>query len=178
MEPVILHNRRFELMLTAEEISGRIRQMGAEISASYASKNPVLLCVLKGAFVFTADLIRQFHFPCEVMFVQLQSYSGSRSGGKVHMHLPLSGQISGRHIIILEDIAETGLSLIHLIAELEKLNPLSIQIASLLVKPSMMQQPVDIRFRGFEIGEAFVVGYGLDYDGLGRNLPDLYAEIT
>lgn len=178
METVKLHDRVFKTLISSEQIAARVKELGAVISQEYAGMQPVLLCVLRGAFMFTADLNRTISIPIEMAFIQIQSYEGTASTGKVTLTTELPEYLSNRHVLIVEDIVESGLSLEHLIQQLDRLNPLSVSIAALLVKPDAKRFPVDIHFTGFEIGNEFVVGYGMDYDGLGRNLPHIYAEVS
>ncbi|MFA6260783.1 MAG: hypoxanthine phosphoribosyltransferase [Bacteroidia bacterium] len=178
METVKLHDRNFKTLIHAEQIAARVSELGKLISLEYDGMQPVLLCVLRGAFIFTADLNRTISIPMEMAFIQIQSYEGTSSSGKVTLTTELPEYLRNRHVLIVEDIVETGLSLEHLIQQLDRLNPLSVRIAALLVKPEAKRFPVDIHFTGFEISNEFVVGYGMDYDGLGRNLPHIYAEVT
>lgn len=137
-------------------------------------KKPLFLIVLNGAFLFAADLIKQLNIDCEVSFVKVASYAGTQSQGAVKTLIGLNEEIGGRNIVIIEDIVDTGLTLHNLLNQLQEMGPQTITCCSLLVKPEALKHPVVINYRGFEIGNDFVVGYGLDYDGLGRNHTGIY----
>ncbi len=174
---VQLHDLNFSTSISAEKIAERVEQLGVDLNLDYEGKNPIFIAVLNGAFVFTADLVRQFKGNCELSFVKLASYAGTESSGTIATRIGLEAEVRGRHIIITEDIVDTGNTMFHFLQELAELSPASIEIASLLVKPDALQHELDIKYKGFEIPTDFVVGYGLDYNGLGRNLPDIYSLI-
>ncbi len=171
---VVAHDLSFRKLISAERIEERISVLGRQISRRYAGRCPVFLAVLNGAFVFTADLVRACDIDCEVSFIKLKSYQGTRSTGAVVRHIGLEHSLEGRPVIIVEDIIDSGKTLTQFMPELEREKPASVEIAALLVKPEAMEYPLDIQYPGFEIPPRFVIGYGLDYDGLGRNLPDIY----
>ncbi len=172
-----LHDLTFSTSISAEQIAERIEQLGVDLNLDYEGKNPIFIAVLNGAFVFTADLVREFKGNCELSFVKLASYAGTESSGDIATRIGLETEVRGRHIIVTEDIVDTGNTMNHFLQELRELSPASIQIASLLVKPDALQHDLDIKYIGFEIPTDFVVGYGLDYDGLGRNFPDIYSLV-
>jgi hypoxanthine phosphoribosyltransferase len=172
---VRLHDIAFIPLITPEEVQQRVQELGAELNKRYADSNPLFIGILNGAFVFAADLVRTFEGDCEISFVKLASYSGTRSAGDVRQLLGLDKSVEGRHVVIVEDILDTGRTLHFLANDLLAQNPASISIAAFLRKPSAAQFPVKADFIGFDIEDRFVVGYGLDYDGLGRNLPGVYV---
>jgi hypoxanthine phosphoribosyltransferase len=174
MADVQVHDKVFTPFITADRIQSRVAELGAVIDRDYAGKKPLLIGVLNGSVIFMADLLRHIQTACEIGFIRVSSYHGTESSGKVRSLMGLSDDISGRDVIIVEDIIDTGDTAVYLIDELRKRNPASLRFATILFKPSALRQDVKPDYVGFEIPPAFVVGYGLDYDGLGRNLPDIY----
>ncbi len=164
----------FETFIGSQQIAERINLLGKQIEAKYRGKKPLFIGVLNGAFIFTADLVRACEIECEIAFVRLSSYQGTQSAGKIKTIYGLEMSIEGRHIIVVEDIVDSGRTLNYFLDFLKKQKPLSVELASLLLKPDALKFPVDIDYLGFEIPDKFVIGYGLDYDGLGRNLEDIY----
>ncbi len=177
MSTVKLHDLTFKPYLTAQQIEERIKAMAASIAKSHADKCPLFLGVLNGAFIFAADLVRACDFPCEISFIKLASYQDTVSSGDVKTLIGLNRDVKNRHLIIVEDIVDSGRTMHQFIPDLEKLGPASVAVATLLSKPDAHEFPVNIDFIGFEIPPDFVVGYGMDYNGLGRNLPELYQLI-
>jgi len=173
-EVIWVHGKKFVPYLDSESLHSRIQVLGAEITARYEGKQPFFLGVLNGAFVFIADLVRACHLDCEVGFIRLSSYQGMQSVGQVRTLLGLDVDIAGRPVIVVEDIIDSGRTMSKLLADLQQMNPESVEVATLLSKPAAMEVPVPIHFLGFEIPNKFVLGYGLDYDGIGRNLPAIY----
>ena len=171
---ITVHDKQFTLYLTAQDIAMRVQQLGAQISKDYEGKRPLILTILNGAYIFSADLIRACHIELELSFVRLSSYEGTHSTGAVRSILGLKEDIKNRDIIIVEDIVDTGKTLHHFIPSLMQHQPSSIKIATLLDKPEARTHDIEIAYCGFSIPNKFVVGYGLDYDGLGRNLPDIH----
>lgn len=161
-------------MLSETQVQARVRELGAAITQRYAGQRPLLLGVLNGAFVFAADLARACDLDCEVSFIKLSSYKGTASTGEVQTRIGLEASVEGRHIIVVEDIVDSGHTLATFLPDLERLGPASVAVATLLFKPDSLQHSLRLDFVGFEIPPRFVVGYGLDYDGLGRNLPAIY----
>ena len=152
-------------------------RVGEEINRDLADANPLFVSVLNGSFMFTADLMKHVSVPCEISFVKLASYAGTSSTGKVKELVGLSDDITGRTIVIVEDIIDTGLTMERLIETLKARNPKEIRIATLLVKPDKLKVDLDINYIAMSIPNDFIVGYGLDYDGLGRNYRDIYTVI-
>ena len=159
------------VLITEEELREKVAAMGAQISRDFAGKDPLFVGVLKGCFIFMADLLRHVDVYCSMDFMAVSSYSGVKSTGAVKINKDLSEDISGRHIIIVEDILDSGVTLNYLKNFLQQRNPASIHIATLMDKPARRKAPVFADYSCFEIPDAFVVGYGLDYDERYRNLP-------
>lgn len=162
-----------QILLTEEQIQNRIRELGKILTAEYADKNPVIVGVLKGVVVFYADMVRQIKVPCQMDFMWLSSYSGANSTGKMLVRQDVTADIQGRHVLILEDIFDTGSSLEFTVNHLKEKHPASIKICTLLDKPERRREGVTLQadYVGFTIPNAFVVGYGLDYNEKYRNLP-------
>ncbi len=173
-EGVKVGDREFSLLIPSTEIQARVEKLAAGINEAYADRNPVFIGVLNGAFLFLADLFRHVRIPCELSFIRVASYDGTESSGRVRQLIGLDRDITGRHVVIVEDIVDTGDTMHFLFGEMEKLKPASVRLATLLFKPAALKRNVRPDFTGFEIGPEFVVGYGLDYNGHGRNLNDLY----
>ena len=173
--PIIrVHDKEFEPYLTAEEINARIRIMAAQINKDYAGKKPLFIAILNGAFMFASDLFKEITIDAEICFIKLASYKGTKSSGHVITAIGLDMDIIGREVIIVEDIVDTGKTLNEFLPQLQHQQPASMSIAALLHKPEATVYPLKIDYLGFTIPNKFVVGYGLDYDGLGRNIGELY----
>jgi len=159
-------------LLSEVKIRQRVRELGAQITQDYKGKDLVVVCVLKGSFIFFADLIRCIDLPISCEFMGVSSYgSGTVSSGEVKITLDLTEPVQGRHILIVEDIVDSGLTMKYLVNNLTTRKPASIRCASLLVKPESVENEVDVEYTGFQIGKEFVIGYGLDYAGRFRQLP-------
>ncbi|MCB0431232.1 MAG: hypoxanthine phosphoribosyltransferase [Flavobacteriales bacterium] len=169
-----LGDKQFELMITAEKIRERVAAMGHELVQLLGDERPVVLVVLKGAFVFAADLLRQLPYSLEVHFVQLSSYKGDRSSGRVKVPLPYGGEVAGQSFLIIEDIVDTGLTLSRLMEDLMSDGAVQVRVASFLCKPDVLKDRMRVDMVGFDIPPEFVVGYGLDYDEMGRHLAHVY----
>lgn len=174
MNTIRLHDKTFVKSITNEEINKEIKRVADDINRDYAGKHPVMLGVLNGCFMFAAELLRNLNIECEISFVKLSSYQGTNSTGVVREVLGLTESIAGRDVIIIEDIVDTGYTMQNMLETLGTREPASIQIASLFLKPARLKVPVDVKYSVFTIPDRFIVGFGLDYDGLGRNLPDIY----
>jgi len=174
MDSVQVHDKTFVPFITAEQIQARVSELGALIDREYEGLKPMLIGVLNGSVIFMADLLRNIHTSCEIGFIRVSSYHGTESTGKVRNLIGLSENLEGRHVILVEDIIDTGDTAVYLIDEMRKKNPASLRFATMLFKPASLRQDITPDYVGFEIPPAFVVGYGLDYDGLGRNLADIY----
>jgi hypoxanthine phosphoribosyltransferase len=160
-----------EVMISQAQLSARVQELGAQISQAYQRKDPVLISILKGAVVFLADLIRALTIPLTIDFMAISSYSETGTSGVVRIVKDLEQDIAGRHVLIVEDIVDTGLTLGYLLRILQARNPLSLQICTLLDRSVRRIVDLPVAFRGFEIPDCFVVGYGLDYQQRYRNLP-------
>ena len=159
-------------LVSAEEIDAKLTEMGAAITRDYEGKSLLMVAILKGAFVVMADLARHVALPVEFDFMAISSYGAStKSSGVVRILKDLDEEIEGRHVLIVEDIIDTGLTLQYLIKNLEVRNPASLQLAALLIKDGIERPPLEVAYEGFHIGPEFVIGYGLDFDGKYRNLP-------
>ena len=169
-----LKDLEFEIFIKAEDIQHRIAVICDEINPIYTDNKPLLISVLNGSFIFAADLMRQFKPLCEIRFIQLKSYEGTSSTGNITQLSEIGDDIKGRDIIIIEDIIDTGRTMHYLLGELKDRAARSIRIVTLLFKEKMFRFNYDIDHILFDIPDQFVVGYGLDYDGFGRNLPDIY----
>ena len=177
MDTIQIIDKTFRISIPEAEIKERVKTVAQQISRDMEGKNPLLLGVLNGAFIFAADLMREITIPCEVSFVKLASYQGTTSTGKVKEVLGINEDLSGRHIIIVEDIVDTGLTMKRMIEQLGTRNPASISVCTLLVKPDKLQVPLDIKYCAMQIPNDFIVGYGLDYDQAGRGLRDIYTIV-
>ncbi|MBO6497435.1 MAG: hypoxanthine phosphoribosyltransferase [Roseivirga sp.] len=171
---VTVHDKTFELFISDEQIQSKIAELGQRLSADFASKKPLLIGVLNGSFMFASDLMKSINIDAEITFIKVSSYSGMQSQGKTKELIGLNEAIEGREVIVVEDIVDTGITMEGIVNELNKIGAANVEVASLLVKPDCLQRDVTVKYTGFEIPEKFVVGYGLDYDGLGRNLKDIY----
>ena len=169
-----LHDKSFEPYIKKASITEAITKVASQINAAYKGKQPVFLIVLKGAFMFGSELLKRIDLKCEINFVQLSSYQGTESTGSIKEVMGLPTNLKGREVIIVEDIVDTGQTIEVLVNKLIQLKVKSYSIATLLLKPSVYQKNIDINYIGLEIPNTFVVGFGLDYDQLGRNLTDLY----
>ena len=175
-QTVIIRGERFRKYLTAETLRSRIEEMGAELTEEYGDKKPILIGVLNGAFMFLADLMRAMKIDCEMDFLKLSSYGEEKiSSGEVKELKSIDADIEGRHVIVVEDIVDTGLSMQYLLDRLSQENPASLKTATLLHKYEATKVEVRLDFVGFRIRNLFVVGYGLDYGQIGRNLADIYV---
>ena len=175
MKRKIYQGLTFRPFIEKEEILARVSEIGREISMRYGDSYPLLVCVLNGAAPFAVDLFRSLDIDAEITFIRMRSYEGTSSTGNVKPIMGLEDDIKGRHVIIVEDIIDSGLTMARLVDEISSRGPASVSIATLLLKPSSLK--VDIRpdWTGFEIPADFIIGYGLDIDGRGRNLNDIYT---
>ena len=174
MGNVKLDDKVFKPFLTKEEISSAILKMAEKIQSDYEGMNPVFIGVLNGSFLIVADLVREFTGDCEVSFVKMASYEGTNTTGVVNELIGLNHSIENRHVVVIEDIVDSGNTVEKLVELMGKENPASLKIATLLFKPKAYQKQIPIDYVAIEVGNEFLVGYGLDYDGLGRNLKDIY----
>lgn len=169
-----IKDKEFDLFISAAEIQERLEAIASKINDDYRDTQPLFICVLNGAFMFASDLIKKMNFFPEISFVKVSSYEGLHTTGTVKNLIGLNEDIGDREIILIEDIIDSGLTMKYLLAELEAKKPKSIRMATLLFKPEAFKGNYPVDYIGFEIPNEFVVGYGMDYDGFGRNLPDIY----
>ena len=174
MNSIQVLDKEFVPYLSEKEIQEKITALAVQLNKDYAGKKPIFLSILNGSFLFTADLFKQITIEAEVCFIKLASYKGMTSSGNIITAIGLEANVRGRDIIILEDIIDTGKTLHHYLPQLLSSSPASVKIAVLLNKKEALQFPVQVDYTCFEIPNKFVVGYGLDYDGLGRNSKDIY----
>ena len=170
-------DKTFAVSISAEELEKEVKRVASEINRDYAGSQPVFLSVLNGSFIFAADLMREVELPCEISFVKLASYQGTNTTGNIREVIGLNIDITERPVIIVEDIVDTGLTMAHMLETLKRQNPSSIDICTLLLKPTKLQVKLDVRYCCKQIPDDFVVGYGLDYNGFGRNTKDVYTII-
>ena len=176
MKQVRLKDKEFKVSITGEKIQEAIVKMANKINQDYKGKDiPLFISILNGSFMFTADLFKHIDFVCEVTFLKLTSYRGTASTGAVRQLIGVNEAIEGRDVIVIEDIVDTGITLEQILGQLKSFDPSSVRVASLLFKPEAYQKDLVIDYVGMEIPNDFIVGYGLDYVGLGRNLPDIYT---
>lgn len=174
-EKIKLQDKTFRVMIPAEQIDKAIGDVAAQLNERYEGRTPVFLGVLSGSFLFLSDLVRKIDFDSRLAFVKLSSYEGTQSTGEVKQELGVDFDIEGQDIIIVEDIVETGHSMNHLLDYLQQKRPASIAISTLFYKPDKFLYDFPIDYKAFVIGNEFIVGYGLDYNQLGRNLKDIYV---
>ena len=174
---VKLHDKEFKISIPALEIDKSISKVADKINADYEGKNPLFIIVLNGAFMFASDLLKKIHIDCEITFVKLSSYVGTKSSHVVREVIGLDKSLAGRNVIVVEDIIDTGITMHDTLPKLKQMEAADVKIATLLFKPNAFQKDFPIDYIGMEIPNDFIVGYGLDYDGLGRNLADIYKII-
>lgn len=177
MKDIKLKDKSFRLSLPEADILARIKEVARQINKDYEGKTPLFLAVLNGSFMFASDLMKEISVDCEISFVKLASYQGTMSTGKVHEVIGINEDLHGRDIVIVEDIVESGKTMVQMMDSLANRHPASIKICTLFFKPSKLQEDVTVDYCAFEIPDDFIVGYGLDYDQRGRNLRDIYTII-
>lgn len=174
---VKIKDKTFRTSIPEAEILKHVKAVADRINADMAGKNPLLLAVLNGSFMFAADLMRMITIPCEISFVKLASYQGTTSTGQIKEAIGINEDLTGRTVIVVEDIVETGLTIKRMIESLGTRNPESIHICTLLLKPERLKVPLNVEYVAMEIPNDFILGYGLDYDQQGRNLRDIYTLV-
>ena len=178
MSTIQIKDKSFTTFITEDKILKEVSRVADEINRDLAGTEPLFLSVLNGSFMFTADLMKRINFPCDISFVKLASYQGTSSSGKVKELVGLNENIEGRTVVIVEDIIDTGFTMKGLVETLRSKNLKDIRIATLLVKPDKLQVKLDIDYVAMNIPNDFIVGYGLDYDGKGRNYRDIYTVVN
>jgi hypoxanthine phosphoribosyltransferase len=173
-----IHNKPFRLLIDNAAIQKRVAEIAAELTENFKDKNPVVLVVLRGAFMFAADILKHFNIPCEIDFVQLSSYAGLYSSGEITLKSEPETNLKNKDIIIIEDIVDSGLTMSFFIVYLKNKAVKSITLVSLLVKPENIKTEITVDYAGFAISNLFVAGYGLDYNENGRNLDAIYQEMN
>ena len=177
MATITIHDKQFETYISEDQILQKVKAMAEAINKDYEGKKPLFIPILNGAFMFAADLFKYISIPAEVSFIKLASYKGMKSSGNIITAIGLDYDLYGRDVVIIEDIVDTGKTLNEFLPNLEHQHPASLKIAALLHKPEATIYPLDIAYTGFIIPNKFVVGYGLDYDGQGRNLKEIYQVV-
>jgi len=178
MKQVRIHDKSFELYIPYEKIRAVIDSMAENMNNDFEGKSPLFVCILNGSFMFAAEIFKRINLmDAQITFVKLASYNGDKTTGEVKQLIGLNESIEGRSVIVLEDIVDTGITIENILVQLRGMNPKEIKIATLLLKPDALQKEVQLDYVGLEIPNDFIVGYGLDYDGLGRNLIDIYTVI-
>lgn len=177
MSTVKVHDKNFEIYLSEAAIQQRVKEVAVQINTDYAGKRPLFIAILNGSFMFASDLFKQLTIEAELCFIKLASYKGMKSSGNVVTSIGLEVDLFGKDVIIVEDIVDTGKTLHNFLPKLVHQQPKSMKIATLLHKPEATAFPLTLDYVGFDIPNKFVVGYGLDYDGLGRNFKEIYQVI-
>jgi hypoxanthine phosphoribosyltransferase len=177
MDIIKVHDKQFKPFISAEKIEETVARLAGEMNRDYKDSVPLFISILSGSFMFSADLFKHLTIPSEICFIKLASYKGTKSTGNVITSIGLDVELHGRDVIILEDIIDTGKTLHAFLPQLHHHSPKSLKICALLHKPGSMVYHVNIDYLGITIPDNFVVGYGLDYDGLGRNFPQIYQVI-
>ncbi len=174
MKSIKIHDHTFDIYIDKEMVQKRVQTLAKELKATLQNETPIFVSILNGAFIFAADFMRAYEGECEISFIKLASYEKTQSLGKVKQLLGINEDLTGRTVVVLEDIIDTGTTLQEIYKILGEANVKDLKIVSLFFKPEVFKKELHIDYVGFEIPDNFIVGYGLDYDGLGRNLPEIY----
>ncbi len=177
MSVIQVNDKKFQPYINATEIHERITLLAARINIDYAGKRPLFIAILNGSFMFASDLFKEINIEAEICFIKLASYKGTRSTGNVITSIGLDEPLVNRHVVIIEDIVDTGKTLNKFLPQLYNQQPASLKIAALLHKPDALEHPITIDYLGFNVPNKFLLGFGLDFDGLGRNLAEIYQLI-
>jgi hypoxanthine phosphoribosyltransferase len=177
MDTIQIHDKKFALSISENEIQAAVKRVGEAINREMADSNPLFICVLNGAFMFAGDLMKTVNFPCEITFVKLSSYDGLVTTGSVKEVIGLNESVVGRNVIVVEDIVDTGITMEKIIGSLNAKGAKSIKVATFLQKPEALQRDIQVDYVAMKIPNQFIVGYGLDYDGYGRNLKEIYTVV-
>ena len=177
MSTVKIKDKTFEVSLPEAQIKARIKELAQQMSRELEGKNPLFLGVLNGAFIFAADLMREMTIPCEISFVKLASYQGTTSTGTIKEVIGINEDLTGRTVVIVEDIVESGLTIKRMMEQIGTRNPASVQVCTLFFKPDRLKEDLKLDYVAFKIPNDFILGYGLDYDQQGRGLKDIYSLV-
>ena len=177
MSRVTIKDKTFETSIAEAEIKQRVKEVAGQICRDMEGRNPLLLAVLNGAFVFAADLMREMTIPCEISFVKLASYQGTTSTGTIHEVIGINEDLTGRTVIIVEDIVESGLTIKRMMEQIGTRHPASVHVCTLFFKPDRLKEDLQLDYVAFRIPNDFIVGYGLDYDQQGRGLKEIYTLV-
>lgn len=172
-----IKDKSFEVSIPNEEIQQKVKALAEKMNKDYAGKNPVFVCILNGAFVFMADLVRYLDFQPDVVFAKYSSYEGMNTTGKVKEVLGVSVDLEGKDVVLVEDIIDTGITMSHVLPIFQAKGVASVKIATMLMKPEKLKCNIKVDYCAMEIPNDFIVGYGLDYDGFGRNYKDIYTVV-
>ncbi len=178
MKKIKVLDKEFEISIPSEKIQSRITELAKQLSADMGDKNPVFIAILNGSFMFASDLFKQVDFDAQITFLKLASYQGTSTSGSVKQLIGLNQDIKGQHVVILEDIVDTGITLENIMRQLDGFQPASIKIVTLLFKPESFKKDMNLDYVGFTIPNDFIVGYGLDYNGYGRKYRDIYTVVV
>lgn len=178
MSIIQIKDKQFALSIPESEILKAVRQVGEAINRDLANKNPLFICVLNGAFMFAGDLMKTVNVPCEITFIKLSSYDGLYSSGAVKEIIGLNESVVGRNVVVVEDIVDTGITMERILGSLRAKGANEIHVATFLQKPDALQRDIQVDYVAMKIPNDFIVGYGLDYDGYGRNLKDIYTVVS
>ena len=171
---IIVNSKRFIPYISESDILIRIKEIASDIDRDYSDRRPLFIAILNGSFMFASDLFKDISIEAEICFIKLASYKGTKSSGQVVTAIGLDTDITGRHVVVIEDIIDTGKTMNEFLPQLKNLQPASLKMAALLHKPEATQYPTEIHYLGFQVPNKFLLGYGLDYDGLGRNIREIY----
>lgn len=177
MDTIQIKDKKFRLSIPESEIQAAVRKVAEQINHDITEKNPVFICVLNGAFMFAGDLMKNVNMPCEITFVKLSSYDGLYTSGVVKEIIGLNESVVGRNVVVVEDIVDTGITMERILSSLRAKGANEIRVATFLQKPDALQCDIKIDYVAMKIPNDFIVGYGLDYDGYGRNLKDIYTVV-
>jgi hypoxanthine phosphoribosyltransferase len=175
MELIQVHDKKFRPFIAAGDIAQRVQELAAQLDSDLQGERPLFIAILNGSFMFAADLFRALHIEAEISFIKLASYKGTRSSGQVVTAIGLEADLYGRTVVILEDIVDTGKTLHEFLPQIRHQHPEKLLVVSLLSKPEALEHPLHVDYIGFSVPNKFLLGYGLDYNGLGRNLPGIYV---
>ena len=174
MKKVTLENKKFQLFIDSVKLQNAIELLSNKLNRDYKDKEPIFICVLNGSFLFAAELIKRFNHNCKVSFIKVASYKGTSSTGEVNNLIGLNEEVEGKDIVIVEDIVDSGTTIAAIYEDIKKYNPSSIEVSTLLFKPKAYQKEIPVKYSALSVGNEFLVGFGLDYNGLGRNLEEIY----